>query len=65
LYYYRKILEDSKKVLNSKGAIVFEIGYDQGQALKDLANEILNDYTIEVKKDIANNDRIVVIKFNS
>lgn len=65
LYYYRKILEDSKKVLNSKGTIVFEIGYDQGQALKDLANEILNDYTIEVKKDIANNDRIVVIKFNS
>ena len=65
LFYYRKIMEDCKKVLNPKGVIVFEIGYDQGEAIENLAQEILVDYTIEVKKDIANNDRIVVIKFNS
>lgn len=64
LYYYRKIMEDAKKVLNDKGSIVFEIGYDQGESIKKLANEILQDYRIEVKKDIAGNDRIVVIEFD-
>lgn len=65
LYYYKKIMEDAKKVLNHKGAIVFEIGYDQGEAIQNLAKDILKDYTIQVKKDISNNDRIVVIKFNA
>ena len=56
-------MEDCKKVLNEKGSIVFEIGYDQGDKIKALAKEILNNYSIEVKKDISNNDRIVVIEF--
>ena len=64
LYYYRKIMEDAKKVLNPKGAIVFEIGYDQGESIKELAHSLLSNYKIEVKKDISNNDRIVIIEFN-
>lgn len=64
MYYYRKILEDSKHVLNSKGSIVFEIGYDQGEKITKLASDILSDYSLEVKKDLSGNDRIVVIKFN-
>ena len=63
LYYYKKIMEDAKKVLNPNGTIVFEIGYDQAEAIQRLAKEILNDYKITIKKDISNNDRIVVIKF--
>ena len=63
MYYYRKIMEDCKKVLNDKGSIVFEIGYDQGEKIVKLASEILDNYSIEVKKDIAMNDRIVVIEF--
>ena len=58
-------MEDSKRVLNPKGSIVFEIGYDQGDSIKRLANEILSNYEIEVKKDVYNNDRIVVIEFNT
>lgn len=53
-----------KKVLNPKGSIVFEIGYDQGEKIQKLASETLNDYTIEVKKDMSNNDRIVIIEFS-
>ena len=64
LFYYRRIMEDASQVLNEKGSIVFEIGYDQGKSIKKLASEILKDYKIEVKKDIANNDRIVIIEFN-
>ena len=63
LYYYKKIMEDAKKVLNPNGTIVFEIGYDQAEAIQRLAKEILNDYKITIKKDISNNDRIVVINF--
>ena len=64
MYFYRKILEDSSKVLNKGGSIVFEIGYDQGKKIKELASNILSDYSIEVRKDIANNDRIVIIEFH-
>ena len=63
LYYYRKIMEDAHKVLNDNGSIIFEIGYDQGEKIKELASSVLSDYTIEVKKDLSNNDRIVVINF--
>ena len=65
LFYYKKIMEDAKKVLNPKGVIVFEIGYDQGVAIENLAKEVLSDYKIQIKKDISNNDRIVVIEFNA
>lgn len=64
MYYYRKIMQDCKKVLNEKGSIVFEIGYDQGEKIKKLASEVLENYSIEVKKDLSNNDRIVIIEFN-
>ena len=64
MYFYRRILEDSSKVLNKGGSIVFEIGYDQGEKIKDLAKSILSDYSIEVRKDISNNDRIVIIELN-
>ena len=63
LYYYRRIMEDCRKVLNQKGSIVFEIGYDQGDTIKDLASQILENYKIEIIKDVSNNDRIAVIEF--
>lgn len=64
LYYYRKIMEDANKVLNPKGSIIFEIGYNQGDKIKELAKSILKDYSIEVRKDLSLNDRIVIISFN-
>lgn len=64
LYNYKKIIDDSKKILNKNGSIIFEIGYTQGNILKEYA---LNNYqNIEVKiiKDIDKKDRILFIKFN-
>lgn len=62
MYFYRKILEDSSKVLNENGSIVFEIGYNQGEKIKELAKSILTNYDIEVRKDLSGNDRIVIIE---
>lgn len=59
LYFYRKIIEESKKNLNNNGMIFFEIGYDQKDDVIKLFEEngFVNVYS---KKDYSGNDRIVV-----
>ena len=58
LSFYRRIVKQSKKILNSCGMIIFEIGYDQGEEVSLLLEEA--DYChIEIIKDLAGNDRVV------
>lgn len=58
LFFYRKIIDESKKYLNSDGKILFEIGYNQGSAVSDLLSQA--GFTdIEVIKDLSGLDRIV------
>ena len=61
LYFYKKIIEEGYKFLNENGKIFFEIGYDQKD---EIINIIKNDTRYEVvktKKDLGNNDRVIVI----
>lgn len=62
LYAYRNILEQAPQVLNSGGAVIFEIGHDQGESVPNLAKANFKNATIETFKDINQNDRIVTIK---
>ena len=62
LEVYESILKDALKVLNLPGYIFFEIGYNQGESLKSLANKYLTNCQIDVIKDINGHDRIVKIK---
>jgi len=55
---YRAILSDAKNHLNPTGTIIFEIGYDQGQAVADLL-EGAGFQAIRVAKDLAGHDRLV------
>ncbi len=58
LMFYRCILANYKNSVKSGGSLVFEIGYDQGNAVKTLMEEFgFSDVT--VKKDISHNDRVV------
>lgn len=62
LDYYKRIIKDSSKYLNKKGIIIFEIGYNQGDALKKIAYDKYANAKVDVIKDYAGLDRIVVIK---
>ena len=64
LYNYKKIIDDSKKVLNRKGSILFEIGYTQGNILKEYALNKYQNIEVKIIKDIDKKDRILFIKFN-
>ena len=60
LDFYRKILENAYKYLNKHGYICLEIGYNQNRSvLQILENQkkYINAYS---KKDLCENDRIVV-----
>lgn len=58
LAFYRKIIENAKNYLNEGGAVLFEIGHDQGDAVKQLF--IQNEFTnVQVLQDLTGRDRIV------
>lgn len=59
LDFYRKIIDQSQKVLKKNGILAFEIGYNQGEAIKSLMEEY-NFQDIKVIKDFASLDRIVI-----
>ena len=59
MYFYRKIIEQSKDYLNENGVIFFEIGYDQKDKIIKLAD--MNGYSAEVYKDINGRDRIAFL----
>ena len=64
LYNYKKMIDDSKKVLNKKGSILFEIGHTQGNILKEYALNKYQNIEVKIIKDIDKKDRILFIKFN-
>jgi release factor glutamine methyltransferase len=58
LVFYRRIIADSDKYLNKGGWLFFEIGYDQGEAVRDLMEQ--KGYEdVEVVRDYSGNDRVV------
>lgn len=61
---YRKILSDVKKNMKDKCLIAFEIGYTQGEQIKEIAEKYLSNIKIEIKKDLSNRDRMLFIFSN-
>ena len=59
LDFYRKIVSQSIDVLKENGILAFEIGYNQGEAVKSLMEEN-NFKDVNVIKDFASLDRIVI-----
>ena len=61
LFFYRSLLKNAHKVIKDKAIIAFEIGYDQKEAILDLADEAFPDEEKEVLQDLAGKDRILMI----
>lgn len=64
LKFYRSIFEDAPKVLKEKAFMAFEMGYDQGEALSNLAKEYFPEAKIEVIQDLSRKDRMLFVYFN-
>ena len=60
LYFYEEILKKASNYLNDKYYIFFEMGYDQGESIKNIALKYL-DCNVEIKKDLQGFDRYVII----
>ena len=58
LEYYRRITEEAPGYLKENGYLFFEIGYDQGEAVRQLMQEA-GFQDVAVMKDLAGNDRVV------
>lgn len=59
LDFYRRIVDDSDKILKENGILAFEIGHDQGTEVSSLMIE--KGYkNVRVVKDLAGLDRVVI-----
>lgn len=58
LYFYRRIIGESRAYLENQGQLLFEIGYDQGKAVGELMKNAGFEQ-VYIKKDLAGLDRVV------
>lgn len=58
--FYRRLTEIYRDVIAEDGFIAYEIGYDQGSMLKEIAER--NSMTCEIIKDLSANDRVAVLR---
>ena len=63
LYFYRKIVDESRVHLVQGGRLYFEIGHDQGEDVKMLMKQA-GFINVTVKKDLAGLDRVVFGEYN-
>lgn len=63
LEFYAKITTNAPKILNKGGYLLFELGIDQSADVKKIMQQ--NNFSqIEIIKDLANIDRVIVGKIN-
>ena len=61
LYFYKKIIKNSKNYLKEKNIIAFEIGQNQGNDIKEYALKYYPDAIVSIEQDLQGLDRFVFI----
>lgn len=61
LKFYRIIINEGYKYLKENGIILLEIGFDQKKQVMDLVKESKKYKSVYCKKDLGNQDRVIVI----
>jgi len=62
LKFYRSVLSNAHYVLNEKNILAFEMGWNQGQTLTDLARSYFPTAKIDVIKDMQGKDRMLIVR---
>lgn len=67
LMFYKIILENARHYLKKEGYMLLEIGYDQGEKIAKLWQDLKEDCKLELMtrapiKDLGNNDRVMVFQ---
>ena len=63
LYFYRKIFEGVKPLLNNRALLAFEMGFDQREIMEKAVREYFDD-EFEIIKDMNGKDRMLFIYHN-
>ena len=64
LYFYRRIVKESRTYLEKGGMLIFEIGYDQAREVTELMIQTgFSD--VRVRKDLAGLDRVVYGRYDN
>ena len=58
---YEKILSTAKEYLNDRSLIAFEIGFSQGDKIKEIAKTYFPNSIIKIEQDIQQRDRFIFI----
>lgn len=61
LYFYKKIIDESSKFVKERFIIAFEIGEEQGKAIKEYAIKKYPNAKVLLEKDMQNLDRFIFI----
>ena len=61
LYYYEEILKKASIYLEEKYLIAFEIGYLQGEKIKEIGKKYFPNSTIKIEQDLSGKDRFIFI----
>lgn len=59
LQFYKRFMKEIPFVIADQALVVFEIGWTQGNAVKDMFHRFFPDADVRVKKDLNGKDRIV------
>ena len=64
LFFYRRIVKESRAYLEKGGMLIFEIGYDQAREVSELMRQAgFSD--VQVRKDLAGLDRVVSGRYDN
>lgn len=63
LFFYRRVFENAHRVMKDRSMMAFEIGFDIGEAVCDLAKSFFPSAKVELKQDINGLDRMVFVYF--
>ncbi len=58
----RELLAQARRLLGADGAVVVEIGADQGEAARQLGQAAFPQAVVEIRRDLAGLDRLLVIQ---